>query len=93
MDNPKVTAFEHPSAQVVVSIRGTGGTLKDWSNNAVYGLGGITAYKQTARYKRAKERVAELEKNIIQKTSLWLGICNRDLLLNFCLRKQEKLLH
>jgi len=28
----------------------------------VFGLGGETAYKMTPRYKRAKERVAELEK-------------------------------
>ena len=62
MDTPEVSAFEHPSGQVVVALRGTEGTLKDWSNNAVYGLGGETAYKLTAKYRRAKERVAELEK-------------------------------
>jgi len=62
MDSPEVSAFEHPSGQVVVALRGTEGTAKDWSNNAVYGLGGETAYKLTPRYKRAKERVAELEK-------------------------------
>ena len=57
-----MTAFKHPSGQVVVSLRGTEGTAKDWSNNLVYGIGGETAYKQTPRYKRAKERVAQLEK-------------------------------
>jgi len=62
MDTPEVSAFEHPSGQVVVALRGTEGTLKDWSNNAVYGLAGESAYKMTPRYKRAKERVAELEK-------------------------------
>ena len=62
MDTPEVTAFKHPSGQVVVSLRGTEGTLKDWSNNAVFGLGGEMAYKQTPRYRRAKERVAQLEK-------------------------------
>ena len=62
MNTPEVSAFEHPSGQVVIALRGTEGTAKDWSNNAVYGLGGETAYKQTARYERAKERVAELEK-------------------------------
>jgi len=62
MYSPEVSAFEHPSGQVVVAIRGTEGTAKDWSNNAIYGLGGETAYKLTARYRRAKERVAELEK-------------------------------
>ena len=62
MDSPEVTAFKHPSGQVVIALRGTEGTAKDWSNNAVYGLGGETAYKQTPRYRRAKERVAELEK-------------------------------
>ena len=62
MDTPELSAFKHPSGQVVVALRGTEGTAKDWSNNAVYGLGGETAYKLTPRYKRAKERVAELEK-------------------------------
>ena len=62
MDTPEVTGFKHPSGQVVVALRGTEGTAKDWSNNAVYGLGGELAYKMTPRYKRAKERVAELEK-------------------------------
>ena len=62
MDTPEVSAFDHPSGQVVIALRGTEGTAKDWSNNAVYGLGGETAYKLTPRYKRAKERVAELEK-------------------------------
>jgi len=62
MNTPVVSAFKHPSGQVVVALRGTEGTAKDWSNNAVYGLGGETAYKQTPRYKRAKERVAQLEK-------------------------------
>jgi hypothetical protein len=62
MDTPEVSAFKHPTGQVVIALRGTEGTAKDWSNNAVYGLGGETAYKQTPRYKRAKERVAQLEK-------------------------------
>ena len=62
MDTPEVTGFKHPSGQVVVALRGTEGTAKDWSNNALYGLGGELAYKQTPRYKRAKERVAQLEK-------------------------------
>ena len=62
MDTPEVSSFEHPSGQVVIALRGTEGTAKDWSNNAVYGLGGEMAYKQTPRFKRAKQRVAELEK-------------------------------
>ena len=62
MDTPEVSAFKHPSGQVVIALRGTEGTAKDWSNNAVYGLGGELMYKQTPRFKRAKERVAELEK-------------------------------
>jgi len=62
MDTPELSAFEHPSGQVVIAIRGTEGTLKDWSNNAVFGIGGEMAYKLTPRYRRAKERVAELEK-------------------------------
>jgi hypothetical protein len=62
MDSPELSAFKHPSGRVVIALRGTEGTAKDWSNNAVYGLGGESAYKLTPRYRRAKERVAELEK-------------------------------
>ena len=62
MDTPEVTGFKHPSGQIAVALRGTEGTLTDWQNNAVFGLGGETAYKMTPRYKRAKQRVAELEK-------------------------------
>ena len=69
MDSPEVSAFEHPSGQVVVAIRGTEGTAKDWSNNLVYGVAGETAYKLTPRYNRAKERVAQLENNTTLKTS------------------------
>jgi len=54
MDSPELSAFKHPSGQVVIALRGTEGTAKDWSNNAIYGLGGETAYKQTPRYRRAK---------------------------------------
>ena len=64
MDTPEVTGFKYPSGQVVVALRGTEGTLTDWQNNEVFGLGGETTYKMTPRYKRANERVAELEKKI-----------------------------
>ena len=49
MDTPEVTGFKHPSGQVVAAIRGTEGTAKDWSNNALYGLGGELIYKQIGR--------------------------------------------
>jgi len=49
MDTAEVMGFKHPSGQVVVALRGTEGTAKDWSNNAVFGLGGETAYKMTPR--------------------------------------------
>ena len=49
MDTPEVTGFKHPSGQVVIALRGTEGTLTDWQNNAVFGLGGEMAYKQTPR--------------------------------------------
>ena len=42
------------SGQVVVAHRGTEGLL-DWGNNAVYALGGKTAYKMTPRYKEAEK--------------------------------------
>ena len=62
MDTPEVSAFKHiKTPQVVIVLRGTTGTMKDWSNNAVFGLGGEVSYKQTPRYKRAKARVAEIE--------------------------------
>jgi len=42
------------SGQVVVAHKGTEGIL-DWGNNAVYALGGKTAYKMTPRYKEAEK--------------------------------------
>ena len=62
VDTPEASAFKHPSGQIAVALRGTEGTLADWQNNAVFGLGGETAYKLIPRYKRAKERVAQLKK-------------------------------
>jgi hypothetical protein len=63
MDTPEVSAFKHNTTpQVVIVLRGTTGTANDWSNNAVYGIGGEVAYKRTPRYKRAVARVAEIEK-------------------------------
>jgi hypothetical protein len=42
------------SGQTVVAHKGTEGIL-DWGNNAVYALGGKTAYKMTPRYKEAEK--------------------------------------
>ena len=42
------------SGQTVVAHKGTEGLL-DWGNNAVYALGGKTAYKMTPRYKEAEK--------------------------------------
>lgn len=42
------------SGQTVVAHKGTEGIL-DWGNNAVYALGGKTAYKLTPRYKEAEK--------------------------------------
>lgn len=47
--------YHNPNtAQVVVAHKGTEGIL-DWGNNAVYALGGKTAYKMTSRYKEAEK--------------------------------------
>jgi len=73
MDTTEVSAFKHPSGQVVVAFRGTEGTLTDWQNNAVYGIGGETAYKMTPRYKRAKEQVAQLEKQYYLEDITMIG--------------------
>lgn len=42
------------SGQTVVAHKGTEGIL-DWGNNAVYALGGKSAYKMTPRYKEAEK--------------------------------------
>ena len=73
MDTQELSAFKHPSGQVVIASKGTEGTAKDWSNNAVYGLGGETAYKMTPCYKRAKERVAQLDKQYNPKDITLIG--------------------
>ena len=54
--------YRNPNtAQVVVAHRGTEGLL-DWGNNAVYALGGKTAYKMTPRYKEAEKVQKQAEK-------------------------------
>ena len=58
----KSKVFVNPeTGKTAVVHRGTVGTLSDWRNNAVYALGGKKAYKETSRYKQAKDvqRAAE----------------------------------
>ena len=43
------------TGQVVVAHRGTEGTIKDWSNNLVYAVGGKKLYKTTERYKISRD--------------------------------------
>ena len=47
--------------QVVVGHMGTQGIM-DWGNNAVFALGGKTAYKMTSRYKEAEKVQKKAEK-------------------------------
>ena len=47
--------------QVIVGHMGTEGIL-DWGNNAIYALGGKSAYKKTARYKEAEKVQKKAEK-------------------------------
>ena len=49
------------TGQVVVAHRGTAG-ISDWGNNAVYALGGKTAYKLTSRYREAEKVQRRAEK-------------------------------
>jgi len=52
----KSKVFYNPeTGKSAVVHRGTVGTLSDWKNNAVYAMGGKKAYKETSRYKKAKE--------------------------------------
>ena len=58
----KSKVFYNPeTGKTSVVHRGTVGTLSDWKNNAIYALGGKKAYKETSRYKHAKDvqRAAE----------------------------------
>ena len=54
--------YHNPNTgQVVVAHKGTEGIM-DWGNNAIYALGGKSAYKKTARYKEAKKVQNKAEK-------------------------------
>ena len=54
--------YHNPATgQVVVAHKGTEG-ITDWGNNAVYALGGKSAYKMTPRYKEAKKVQKKAEK-------------------------------
>ena len=92
MDTPEVTGFKHPSGQIAVALRGTEGTLADWQNNAVFGLGGETAYKLTPRYKRAKERVAQLEKQYNPENMTLIGHSQGGLLADIVPSKAREII-
>ena len=47
--------LNYATGQVVVAHRGTISTVKDWSNNLVYAIGGEKLYKTTDRYKISKD--------------------------------------
>jgi len=50
----KNKVFYNPTTQKAVIVhRGTKG-WEDWSNNAIYAIGGVEAYKNTQRYKEAE---------------------------------------
>lgn len=58
----KSKVFYNPeTGKSSVVHRGTVGTASDWANNLVYAVGGKKAYKDTSRYKHAKDvqRAAE----------------------------------
>jgi hypothetical protein len=56
LSNDYVKTYYNPSQNHAVVIhRGTEGTLSDWSNNLIYGIGGKNAYKNTQRYKISKQ--------------------------------------
>ena len=49
------SVYRHDDGRAVVAHRGTEGTLSDWGNNLKYGSTGETGYKQTQRFKDAKD--------------------------------------
>ena len=58
--------YVHPSGQVVVAHTGTYNS-KDWLNNGVYGIGGETAYRLTARFKSSEKYKKLLKRNMVLK--------------------------
>ena len=48
MDTPEVSAFKHPSGQVVIALRGTEGTAKDWSKDGIQNDTTIQTSKRTS---------------------------------------------
>ena len=49
------------TGETKVAYRGTEGTLKDWSNNLKFAVGGMPLYKKTGRYKRAEDIQKQVE--------------------------------
>lgn len=64
--------YNDDTGQAVVAHRGTAG-ISDWGNNAVYALGGKTAYKLTPRYKEAKKVQSRAEKKYGKKKVSTIG--------------------
>ena len=49
------------TGETKVAYRGTEGTLKDWSNNLKFAVGGMPLYTTTGRYKRAEDIQKQVE--------------------------------
>ena len=64
--------YVHPSGQVVVAHTGTYNS-KDWLNNGVYGIGGETAYRLTARFKSSEKVQKTAEKKYGAKNVSTIG--------------------
>ena len=64
--------YVHQTGQVVVAHTGTYNS-KDWINNGVFGIGGETAYRQTARFKSSEKVQKSAEKKYGAKNITVLG--------------------
>ncbi len=67
------SVYRHDDGRAVVAHRGTEGTISDWGNNLKYGSTGETGYKQTQRFKDAKDVQKKAEEKYGQSKISTIG--------------------
>jgi len=67
------SVYKHDDGRAVVAHRGTEGTVSDWGNNMKYATSGETGYKQTKRFKDAKETQKKAEEKYGQNKISTIG--------------------
>jgi hypothetical protein len=90
-DDDVKTYYNSITGHAVVAHKGTQGNA-DWGNNAVFGLGGVQAYKLTPRYRNAERIQKEAEMKYGAKNVSTLGHSQAGLLAELVGRDSKEII-